>query len=224
MGCWSSTWSRVVSWSNWYRPRPTSAATGRRCKPTATGAVPLSLSVEHRQALRVYTKDQLTQRVDEQEPLAAAEEQASEQYEAAIEAWDEVQSQRAEVRAELDPAEAALVAEQKKSSDAEAVLATAQQKQRDTQSRITLLDEAADKLQQAIALVTSAGSRGVPTPNWRKRSSWPSNAPLRHATAKSTIDQELVARADSLRCNPSRHRPCHRHGARDRRPTTADRV
>ncbi len=84
--------------------------------------------------------------------LAATESEALKAYEAARDAWRAVQGERAKLRAELDAAEAAMLAAKKKSTDAGALLAAAQKRQADTAARIGLLDESAAKLQQAATL------------------------------------------------------------------------
>jgi hypothetical protein len=154
---------------------------------STNSAVPRALSVEQRQTLRADSQARLSQHVDEQDSLSAAETQAMTAYETATTEWEEVQAQRAAVRAELDPVEAALVAEQKKEKDAAAALATARKRQNDTQAKIALLDEAGSKLQQAVALESTADAELLQAAELAKQ---------RAAVARegqAAIDQEVAA-------------------------------
>lgn len=120
-----------------------------RLQANAGAVVPLAMSAEQSQELRQWTTTKLRELVDAQVELSASEATAQSAYETAIDAWEEVQAQRAALRAELDPAEAALIGEQKKASDAANLLTAAQKTQADTNSQATLIEEALAKLQQA---------------------------------------------------------------------------
>jgi hypothetical protein len=82
--------------------------------------------------------------------LAATETEALAVYEAARDAWLNVQGERAKTRMELDAAEAAMLAAKQKFNEAAARLAAAQKRQADTASHVNLLAEAAGKLQEAV--------------------------------------------------------------------------
>ncbi|MEO8269119.1 MAG: DUF1553 domain-containing protein, partial [Aureliella sp.] len=112
-------------------------------------AVPLEMTVEQCRDLRQWTTSHLRQLVDSQTIESEQEATAQAAYETTIEAWEEVQAQRAAVRAELDPAEAILIGEQKKATDSTNLVATAEKAQTDTNTQATLLEEALAKLQQA---------------------------------------------------------------------------
>ena len=112
-------------------------------------AVPLELSAEQSRELRQWTTAHLRELVDNQTVLSEREATTQSAYETATEAWEEVQAQRAVVRAELDPAEATLIGEQKKATDATNLLSAAEKTQTETHTQATLLEEALAKLQQA---------------------------------------------------------------------------
>ncbi|MCA9158683.1 MAG: DUF1553 domain-containing protein, partial [Planctomycetales bacterium] len=119
---------------------------------TNNAAVPLELSDEQSRELRQWATAQLRELVDNQTGLSEQEASAQAAYETATEIWEEVQGQRAVVRAELDPAEATLIGEQKKAADAAKLLTAAEKTQTDTNTQVTLLEEALAKLQQAAVV------------------------------------------------------------------------
>ncbi|MDZ4850259.1 MAG: DUF1549 domain-containing protein [Pirellulaceae bacterium] len=115
-------------------------------------STPSTLTEEQCQAIRSATSAPADELITNKASMVAAEVAALAEYESAREAWRSVQAERATIRAELDAAEAAMLAAQKKSTEAAAALTNAQKSQTDTQSRIALLDESATKLQQAVDL------------------------------------------------------------------------
>jgi hypothetical protein len=103
-------------------------------------------------SVRATATSKLADEKSREAKLVEAESATLKAYESAREAWLAVQGERAKIRAEMDAAEAVMLASKKKSTDAAVLLAAAEKRQADTASRIGLLDESAAKLQQAANL------------------------------------------------------------------------